>query len=62
MSDERKVIGLVGSPNKDGLTNRLVSRALEGTARAGEATEMIRMPVTLSMLAVTTCCRCVIET
>jgi multimeric flavodoxin WrbA len=43
VSNEKKVIGLVGSPNKDGLTNRLIGRALEGAAKAGEATELIQM-------------------
>jgi len=43
MSDEKKVLGLVGSPNKDGLTNRLVSRALEGASKAGAATELVQM-------------------
>ena len=43
MSDQKKILGLVGSPNKDGLTNRLVSRALEGAAKAGAATELVQM-------------------
>jgi len=36
-----KVLGIVGSPRKDGRTNKLVSRALEGSQRAGAQTEII---------------------
>ena len=43
METNRNVIGLVGSPNPDGRTNRLVAAALEGAARAGAATELIQM-------------------
>ncbi|NOZ23392.1 MAG: flavodoxin family protein [Planctomycetes bacterium] len=35
-----KVIGIVGSPKKDGLTGRLVQRALEGAASRGADTEI----------------------
>ncbi|MBI4301259.1 MAG: flavodoxin family protein [Chloroflexi bacterium] len=37
------ILGLVGSPNREGRTNRLVSAALESAARAGAATELIQM-------------------
>jgi len=43
LSNEKKVLGLVGSPNKDGLTNRLVSKALEGAAEGGISTELVQM-------------------
>lgn len=36
-------MGIVGSPNRDGRTNRLVSAALEGAARAGAKTELVQM-------------------
>jgi len=36
-----KVLGIVGSPHKDGRTNRLVTRALEGSQKAGAQTEII---------------------
>jgi len=38
-----KVLGLVGSPNPEGRTNRLVMAALEGAARAGARTELFQM-------------------
>ena len=37
------VLGLVGSPNRDGRTNQLVAAALEGAARAGSSTELVQM-------------------
>ena len=43
MSENKVVLGLVGSPNKVGRTNELVSAALEGASRAGAATELIQM-------------------
>jgi len=43
MTGNKTLLGLVGSPNKDGLTNRLVTAALESAARAGAATELIQM-------------------
>ncbi len=43
MSNGKTVLGLVGSPGTDGLTNRLVSSALEGAARAGATTELVQM-------------------
>ena len=43
MSSNKMIIGLVGSPRTDGLTNELVTSALEGAARAGAATEMVQM-------------------
>ena len=42
MSENKVVLGLVGSPNKVGRTNELVSAALEGASRAGAATELIQ--------------------
>jgi multimeric flavodoxin WrbA len=43
MVEEKAVLGLVGSPNPDGRTNRLVSSALDGAAEAGAAVEKIQM-------------------
>jgi multimeric flavodoxin WrbA len=43
MSEKEIVLGLVGSPNPDGRTNRLVRAALEGAAMAGAVTELIQM-------------------
>jgi multimeric flavodoxin WrbA len=37
------VLGLVGSPNREGRTNQLVTAALEGAARAGFSTELVQM-------------------
>jgi multimeric flavodoxin WrbA len=43
MDGNQVVLGLVGSPNKGGRTNELVSAALEGASRAGAATELVQM-------------------
>ena len=43
MSDKKPIIGLVGSPQKDGRTNELVSAALDGAAKAGATVEKIQM-------------------
>ena len=43
MSGNKTLLGLVGSPNSEGLTNRLVTAALESAARAGAATELVQM-------------------
>lgn len=43
MSDSKTILGLVGSPNSGGLTNQLVTAALQGAARAGAATELVQM-------------------
>jgi multimeric flavodoxin WrbA len=43
MNSDQVVLGLVGSPNKIGRTNELVSAALEGASRAGAATELVQM-------------------
>jgi len=37
----KKVLGIVGSPHKDGRTNKLVTRAIEGSKEAGADTEII---------------------
>ena len=37
------VLGLVGSPNKEGRTNQLVKAALEGAATAGATVELLQM-------------------
>lgn len=37
------VLGLVGSPNREGRTNQLVRAALEGAAKAGAPTELVQM-------------------
>jgi multimeric flavodoxin WrbA len=43
MSDNKPVLGLVGSPNKAGRTYQLVSAALEGAAKAGANVELVQM-------------------
>jgi multimeric flavodoxin WrbA len=43
MGASRIVLGMVGSPNRDGLTNQLVSAALEGASRVGAPTELVQM-------------------
>ena len=41
MSDGKTILGLVGSPRTDGLTNQLVNSALAGAAKAGATTELV---------------------
>ena len=43
MGENGTVLGLVGSPNKEGRTNELVTAALEGAARTGAPTELVQM-------------------
>ncbi len=43
MGNNGSVLGFVGSPNRDGRTNRLVTAALDGAARGGAQTELIQM-------------------
>ena len=43
MSDNKPVLGLVGSPNKNGRTNQLVSAALDGAAKMGAKVELVQM-------------------
>jgi multimeric flavodoxin WrbA len=43
MEADGTVIGLVGSPNREGRTNQLVTAALEGAARQGAQTELIQL-------------------
>jgi len=43
MSGAKTVLGLVGSPNPDGRTNRLVSASLDGAAQAGATVEKVQM-------------------
>jgi multimeric flavodoxin WrbA len=43
MNENQVVLGLVGSPNKTGRTNELVSAALEGARSAGAPIELIQM-------------------
>jgi multimeric flavodoxin WrbA len=43
MASSGKVLGLVGSPNREGRTHRMVTVALEGAARAGAEVELIQM-------------------
>ena len=43
MSTGRTILGLVGSPRTSGLTNQLVSSALEGAAKTGSSTELVQM-------------------
>jgi multimeric flavodoxin WrbA len=43
MGEKGFVLGLVGSPNREGLTNQVVKEALEGAAKAGASTELVQM-------------------
>ena len=43
MGPKRIVLGLVGSPNREGRTNQLVTAALDGAAQAGCRTELVQM-------------------
>ena len=43
MSENQSVLGLVGSPNRAGQTNELVSAALEGARGEGATIELIQM-------------------
>jgi len=43
MGKEGIVLGFVGSPNKEGRTNQLVTAALESAAGAGASTELVQM-------------------
>jgi multimeric flavodoxin WrbA len=43
MSGNQSVLGLVGSPNKAGRTNELVSAALAGAHNKGATIELIQM-------------------
>ena len=43
MASSGVVLGIVGSPNRDGRTYRMVAAALEGAAGAGAAVELVQM-------------------
>lgn len=43
MGQDKVVLGLVGSPNRNGRTNELVRAALAGAAKAGATTELVQM-------------------
>jgi len=43
MSEDKVVLALVGSPNPEGRTNRLVDAALEGVSASGAKSEKIQM-------------------
>ena len=43
MTENATVLGIVGSPNPEGITNRLVSAALKGAADSGAPTELIQL-------------------
>lgn len=43
MEAKATVIGIVGSPNRDGRTNQLMVAALQGAAQTGASTELIQM-------------------
>src|SRR3989304_8558920 len=43
MSDNKPVLGLVGSPNKHVRTNQLFGAALDGAAKAGAKVELVQM-------------------
>ena len=43
MSESKKIIGLVGSPNTDGRTFQLVDAALDGCRKGGADTELIQL-------------------
>ena len=43
MGEKGVVLGIVGSPNREGRTNELVTAALESAAQAGAPTELVQM-------------------
>lgn len=43
MAGNGSVLGLAGSPNRDGRTFRMVTAALEGAAKAGATVELVQM-------------------
>ncbi|MFC1955978.1 flavodoxin family protein [Chloroflexota bacterium] len=43
MGKGKTILGLVGSPRTDGLTNQLVSSTLDGATKAGASTELVQM-------------------
>ena len=43
MGNDKTILGLVGSPRTDGLTNQLVSSALEGATKAGASIDLVQM-------------------
>ena len=43
LDSSKTVLGLVGSPNREGRTNQLVTAALRGAASAGAPTELVQM-------------------
>ena len=43
MNSDHAVLGIVGSPNRDGRTNKMVSAVLEGAARKGAPTEIVQL-------------------
>jgi NAD(P)H-dependent FMN reductase len=43
MAENRNVLGLVGSPNRDGRTYQMVAAALDGAAKAGARIELIQV-------------------
>jgi multimeric flavodoxin WrbA len=43
MGEKKIVLGLVGSPNREGRTNQLVAAALKGATAAGASTELVQM-------------------
>jgi multimeric flavodoxin WrbA len=43
MAEKKPVLGIVGSPNPEGRTNRLVTAALEGARQKGAETELVQL-------------------
>jgi multimeric flavodoxin WrbA len=43
MNSDRIVLGIVGSPNRDGRTSKMVSAVLKGAARKGAPTEIVQL-------------------
>jgi len=43
MGEKGKVLGIVGSPNRNGRTSQLVAAVFKGAARAGNPTELVQM-------------------
>jgi NAD(P)H-dependent FMN reductase len=43
MEENKVVLGIVGSPNREGRTSHLVKAALQGAAKAGAPTELVQM-------------------
>ena len=43
MNEKGTILGIVGSPNPEGITNQLVTAALKGAADVGAPTELVQL-------------------